>query len=353
MSANKKPIRVFYSWQSDLPDSTNRGAIRKALQKAAKELSSHITIDEATRDTAGSVNIPKTILDKIDVSDIFVADVSTIGAADGGRKCPNPNVVFELGYAVATLGWERIVLLFNLAYGELADLPFDFDRHRVSQFTLTEALEQERRKALDRLAKVALDAVITKDPKRPSELKGQSRAQIEHNRDVENLKWVLGTLHLPTIDQQILDLPYYILEPALFHYEDFREIVEDNSLFHLSDKKLFEAIVRFAKAWTEVMSYCEFYRDTPGGRKYVFHAPLDLFVAPEQQQAWNAIKKARVRMRKALDAVLRRVRKDYVEIDLKKTNQKAHSEYLKFQREIKSSRPKNKSGRRTTRPLTH
>jgi hypothetical protein len=145
-------IKIFYSWQSDLPDATNRGALRKALRVAATKIEEAIegicvTIDEAVRDRPGSPNIPATILEKIEASDVVVADVSIINRKEIStietpgplRSCPNPNVVFELGYAAAQLGWNRIILIFNESFGLLGELPFDFDRHRISPYKLSQA----------------------------------------------------------------------------------------------------------------------------------------------------------------------------------------------------------------------
>jgi hypothetical protein len=102
-------IRIFYSWQSDSSRKTNLNAIREGLAEACKRIeNSHsglkLVPDEATRDTSGSPNIALKIIEKIEAADIFVADVTTITAPGGKRPCPNPNVGFELGYAVASLG---------------------------------------------------------------------------------------------------------------------------------------------------------------------------------------------------------------------------------------------------------
>lgn len=139
MSDEKRTITVFYSWQSDLPDESNRNFIRRALLNGADKISEcRITIDEATRDTPGSPNIPKKILEKIRACDIFVSDITTINhSAERDRKTPNPNVVFELGYAVGEVGWDRIVMVFNREYGKFPDdAPFDFDRHRVYPYKM-------------------------------------------------------------------------------------------------------------------------------------------------------------------------------------------------------------------------
>lgn len=91
---------IFYSWQSNLPNKTNRSFIQKCLESAANEINremvieSRLKIDADTSGAPGSPDIIHTILNKIDSSAIFIADVSLVG------KEPNPNVMFELGYAM-------------------------------------------------------------------------------------------------------------------------------------------------------------------------------------------------------------------------------------------------------------
>jgi hypothetical protein len=117
-------FNVFYAWQSDLPDDTNRGLIRRALRSAASALEEsytksklHVDIDEATRGESGSPNIPRTILRKIARADAFVCDLTPINTAQGKqiKAMPNPNVIFELRYAVANLGWSRVIMRLVLA----------------------------------------------------------------------------------------------------------------------------------------------------------------------------------------------------------------------------------------------
>ncbi len=125
-------MRIFYSWQSDLPNRTNWTFIEEALRKAATDVGNDLDVDAVIdRDTAGLPGTPaiaQSILDKIREADVFVADVSIIGTA-GSRKTSNPNVLAELGYAVGVLGWERVLLVFNSHFGAAEDLPFDI-RHR-------------------------------------------------------------------------------------------------------------------------------------------------------------------------------------------------------------------------------
>ena len=55
--------------------------------------------------------------------------VIVTGTADGDRKSPNPNVMYELGLADARLPTEQVLLLFD---EDPEDLPFDIRQRRVS-----------------------------------------------------------------------------------------------------------------------------------------------------------------------------------------------------------------------------
>ena len=40
------------------------------------------------------------------------------------RPAPNPNVFLELGYAAASIGWNRLILVQNTAFGDISTLSF-------------------------------------------------------------------------------------------------------------------------------------------------------------------------------------------------------------------------------------
>jgi len=157
---------VFYSWQSDLPNGTNRSFIENCLAKAIKELRvSQPQLDPCLdRDTAnvpGSPDISATILDKIDNCHIFVCDVSIVHA--GERPTPNPNVLFELGYAVKRLGWDRVICVCNEHFGDVKCLPFDVSKRRVKRYTLSpeETDRSETAKALGSALQSELELILT------------------------------------------------------------------------------------------------------------------------------------------------------------------------------------------------
>jgi hypothetical protein len=128
---------VFYPWQSDLPNSCNRGFIQDALENAAVAIAADDTIavepvmDRNTQGVPGA----STIFAKITGADVFVANVSIVGRTED-RAHPNPNVLIELGYAFKVLGAEKVILAFNSAFGKLEELPFDLRMRRVLAYDM-------------------------------------------------------------------------------------------------------------------------------------------------------------------------------------------------------------------------
>ena len=160
-------FKVFYSWQSDLPSSTNRGLILKSLEKACAGLKAEggiaveAVIDRDTLGLSGAPDISDAILSKIREADAFVADVSLVNILDRNieqyRPTPNPNVLVELGYALAKLGNEALVLVVNTHFGDIENLPFDLRPLRVLRYKAS--LEDDRaavRKELERDFKTAI-----------------------------------------------------------------------------------------------------------------------------------------------------------------------------------------------------
>lgn len=151
-------VTVFYSWQSDTRAAANRTLIQKALEDAAEQLRSDDSIaiepvvDRDTLAVPGAPDIASTILEKIEASAVIVADVTIVNSGDQYRPTPNPNVLIELGYALKALGDRRTILVQNLAFGTLQDLPFDLRQKRVLTYNSPEDMPsraEERRRLQD------------------------------------------------------------------------------------------------------------------------------------------------------------------------------------------------------------
>lgn len=145
---------IFYSWQSDLPNNTNRGFIDTALRRAITAIGRDETaalepvMDRDTLGIAGSPDIAISIFAKIASADVFVADVSIVNRGDDGRPTPNPNVLFELGFAVAELGWENVILVMNDVFGDPSTLPFDLRGRRVIVYSASREGEKTEARGL-------------------------------------------------------------------------------------------------------------------------------------------------------------------------------------------------------------
>lgn len=134
----KNKFTIFYSWQSYIGGYANRNYIRKKIISGSYADEVEITLLEDSRGTTGAPDIPNEILTKIAQSDIFICDVTpvhTLEVADGRQRAlPNPNVMFELGFAVCSLGWERVICICNEEYGSIETLPFDISTHRIIKY---------------------------------------------------------------------------------------------------------------------------------------------------------------------------------------------------------------------------
>lgn len=148
-------VQIFYSWQSD--NSEERKLIRKGLTnviKIFKKDGKTIIVDSDMRNVPGSEDIPNTLFNKIEQSDIFIADVNLVFQSSHRENAlsPNPNVLIELGYAAAKLGWNKIILVLNTNSKRIEDLPFDirqrsilwYDTNTIEEVTekLTYAIKQ-------------------------------------------------------------------------------------------------------------------------------------------------------------------------------------------------------------------
>lgn len=167
--------KIFYSWQSKSPE-TNRDFIREALENAAQRICDDRSIKaepevvEAVRGQPGSPDIVRSIFDRIDESLVFVCDVSIINdsavevegmlfnnvgvpilKSKPAKPTSNPNVLVELGYAMAHLKPERVLMILNKSFGTPEELPFDFRGRRCITYNLHETNKEKTsgRKSLE------------------------------------------------------------------------------------------------------------------------------------------------------------------------------------------------------------
>lgn len=173
---------IFFSWQADNPNRVGRSFLRSILEEVCAEISSETAIDEAirvdsdTQGVAGQPPIAETILKKIDESAVFVADMTFTGARTDGRPTPNPNVLIEYGWALKSLGHNRVICVMNTAYGNPSheSLPFDLAHLRwpigfhLGEDAPPEVKASEKKKVL-RVLREAIQASLRTVPSPPLE----------------------------------------------------------------------------------------------------------------------------------------------------------------------------------------
>ncbi|PKN75412.1 MAG: hypothetical protein CVU49_03890 [Candidatus Cloacimonetes bacterium HGW-Cloacimonetes-2] len=334
MNKTTKTTSVFYSWQSDLDEKYNRYAIGDSLQEAKKRLKAKsicVDIDQATRGDTGAPDILETILKKINKSDVYVCDVTLINSdckcsRDGKplRKTPNPNVMFEFGYALRVLGWERILILIHSDYCSISELPFDISR----RFTLSHNCnEQNRKDEVKRLSEVLtqqIQAIIAKNPTKPIIKDKMSEEIVRRDKDIKTLNEVLSTIHFPTLlhyvheespkyrSHMIVNM-YHIIEGSLkvkhVHFYD-----------DLLERKFFDLV----KAIEESLAYVECFDYVTNSDRYVFIIPGDVFRSDEEEKKFEALNSSRIQLFRVLTDFNEYVMNRYIEIDLDKTNKVAY-----------------------------
>jgi len=347
-------ITIFYSWQSDLPDNTNRKIIREAIHLAIPDIEENnvqIVLDEATRGEPGSPYIPGAIIDKIKLADIFIGDVTTTNqsCSCGAKKTPNPNVVFELGFAVAHLGWKRIILLVNTHYTDISkDLPFDFDRHRATPFKVNvnnKTSIKQSREELRNTVETCVQLILKENPVKEWEKKNLSPDEIKRNRDLVNIKWIMETIHQPSLQEHAKSGPRYLEQKILHFWESFNGVFT-NQLFHLYDSDLYKKFEMLHEAWEISVSAGEHYHSANNPNIFVFANPMDMPLNKRQKIAWDKIDEALAVINKMLSEINEAIRNNYLELDIDELNRKAWHEYVSFQREFLEELEKNPHNQR-------
>lgn len=304
-------ITIFNSWQSDLPSSKNRGLISKAI-KTLEDNNSNWYFDEATRDSPGSPDISIELENKIRKSDIFIADVSIINSAFGGKKMSNPNVLFELGIALGVLGWGRIILIINEEYGVATEVSFDILKHRAIRYNTAESSKIDLSKSI----KNAIEQIESSNP--PKQIfKTRSIEEIKHDRDVIALKGLLNYIDLTALSARATDGPRQ-LRYSVINYSDFLDIALNDVTFSLYDKDT-EEMIRNIQG-TLHLTFDGYYKNVGNGQFDVWSLPGDIFMDSEEEKKYKKVQEACLQLGKLVRDLSERIKNSYLEIDLNETN---------------------------------
>jgi hypothetical protein len=237
-------LKVFYSWQSDLPNKSNRQFIMDCLEKAMESIHkdnfsiSDWSIESDSRGETGTPELASAIFSKIDQCDIFIADVSIINHDSDHRKVCNPNVLIELGYASSKLGWEKILCVYNLIYGRIEDLPFDI-RHRKP------LIYNSENKLLIKVLTVQIQSIIDN--------------HISNKKYFTSIKREID-LSLQAILIDISKLLFFRDVPKCYNYNQILHSTEEELTIELFEKKLL-GFQLFKNNLPHLEEFIEFYNN--------------------------------------------------------------------------------------------
>ncbi len=317
-------IKIFYSWQSDLPKEMNINAIRNNIKSAVAKLEEdndcfNIMLDEATRDTAGSPSIPSAIFEKIYDSDIFIVDVSIINhESSSDRKTPNPNVLIELGYAIAKLGWERIILIFNEKYGKIEELPFDIRNHRALKYKINDKNDNNGKVKLKEALRVAIKTICDKNPIKPTENTQLNLPKMKRDKDIQNLIVLFNTFHLEGVQDFIDMFPEKTLYKGIWFYEQFNNVYKSPS-FHIYDEIISNKLYYFFTRWDKLVNQGAHYFAIKNSEDYEFNSDEDT-----KEKIRLLSSEANVFFRE----LILEIRKNWIEVDIDERSKEGFEKYL-------------------------
>lgn len=343
-----KDFVIFYCWQDHSDKKLNRYLIRDAIKGAIQRVKLEIPpsmecvlrFDCDTSGRSGSAEIANTILSKINASSIVIGDVTPVFRnKTKDRFYPNPNVMLELGFAARSIGWNRVISVYNDRKGadgiRPKDLPFDIQHRRLTRYSCVnlESRQQSKKDLEDTLVLAIKEVIIAiargeVDPTLGHEV-------VKRARDVDLLRQVLSTIHRNTMNN-IVDLGtssqlYY---DGLPFFDGFEAKI-NSCQFRFYDSRLKELLLRLHKEWATAVNLGQhlFY---PGNSFKSFH----LLPAHQREKGYNkrlaAMRKAYAAMPAALRDLLDYIHHSYPEIDMTETDRSAWDAYVPNTNSIQS-----------------
>lgn len=254
---------------------------------------------------------------------------------DNGVFYPNPNVMFEVGYAAKSLGWSRIVCVFNAgktgseAKLRAEDIPFDIRHRRLNSYVCrANSGIAQATKELEAELVASIRAVIQEidrgdfDP-------SLGDGVLKRSKDLRLLKTLLNQVHRNSLDRYIESGSRDCLhDDCDFFWYGFEAVV-CSSHFRFYDKKLESLVSELWAIWRKAVVLSD-YVFGPNG----FPGRLSM----KEGRFWNESYEAEVNewrqavkdLPRVFNAFLDHVHQNYPEIDLDETDQNAWRDNLPY-----------------------
>ena len=243
---------------SDRPKNQNMGYIRRCLTEDCRKLEKKhgikIVIDSDSRNGKGNQTIDTTILKKIESCDLFVCDITPIRKpwiafnSTQEKEVPNPNVMYELGFAVSALGWSRCILVWNNKFGDVNHSPFDIRNYSTVTYQIGKK-------------ELSLEGVLNEKIKRYDELVYEWRLAKERSYDAERF----ATIDAVFPERELLDSIDNFLTNRVYSryaYNKWDELIYQYGHYpdtHFVDEDIHERYQEFIDALARMESFAATY----------------------------------------------------------------------------------------------
>ena len=332
-----RKINIFYSWQSDLKEETNKIAIRQFIKEAIKRIKQNdddieIIIDEDARGNPGSKHIAEELMKKIRNSDIFIADVSIINRGEGLRKTPNPNVLYELGFASSRLGWDRILLIFNDDCGyHLEDLPFDIYGHKVMKYLIkSDYSKDEIKNTINHFSSglgEAIGLILKNNPQKEWDKKEKTDSDIKRERDIVEISKIMEGFNIEIFKKFIDLLPEKICKDIFYFDEILSYYLKSPIPTKLFDEELQNLFYEFYYLLSLLLAQDRHYNSN---FSLNFHDSISTDERDGFIQEMNKIKQDFI---KCLNNILDILKNRYIEIDFYENDKRTLNAFLEYIKE--------------------
>lgn len=321
---------VFYSWQSDLDVGLNKGFIRAVISAAINKANGHnedasdnFTLDSDVINMTGSPDIVDVILNKINACSFFIADITPIALSNNGKYLPNPNVLFETGYAVARKGIKRTLFILNEKYGAVENMPFDLKTKSILTYSLSSDDDNNKKKTVkERLAAtISMHLQFSCDLSEAIEDNDRGNTdKVKRDRDIIKIKRFLSNVPLKVIQSHIdRGLEENLVHHGIINVQLNADSVCSFVTFKFYDKKLGVLISDLKNNLDESLSFASDF-DYFDGVNYKFKP----YSEKNKVKYYDCLRSLRCALTELHDYI----HDSYMEIDLEEYNEISYRAYL-------------------------
>ncbi len=176
----------------------------------------------------------------------------------------------------------------------------------------------------------AIRLIVEKSPLKPHEIKIINPEEKKRNLDIENINWILSSIHIPTFDNFLNEAPELLVYDFLHYFEGFNAIFKSNN-FYLYDKVLFEMLKNIHSRLDKSFSYGHHYTYLTNAKKSKFTFPYDSKGYSDAMSDFKSLMDNIDNLKIDFKNLIYYVRENYLEIDLTETNKKSYEDFLSYQ----------------------